>query len=809
MTSTRLRWPATTGISLLAALATWVALWSWAGLVEGPSGYLVPALMVCLLVAVTGVVLRSLRVHPLLVPLAQVAVLLLWVTRTWARDPAWGGWLPTPASMREVIARVEGGLAAAQAYAAPVPDDAPIIFALLIAGAAGIALLVDFIACGLRRVPLAGLPMLAVYTVPVSILPDGVPWWVFAAGALSFLALLATEEAERLAHWGRQISGSGRLVDSLDAEVNTQTMRSSARKIGLTATGLAVVVPIFLPTLSTSLFGGGGSGIGGDGDAVSISNPMADLRRDLVRGEDIDLVRVTTPERDPSYLRISVLDTFDGKTWRPSGRDIPVEQRADGRLPRPPGLEPSVPRREVPYSIEIGSDFDSKWLPAPYPSSYITVQGDWRYDTSTLDFVSAADGQTTEDVDYSLRALKLDPTAQSLASAAPALEEVFTPYTALPSSMPDMVRDLAREVTRRERSRFEKAVALQDWFREKGGFTYSTARSAGNGIDELEQFLGTGPDSRVGYCEQFAAAMAVMGRALGIPSRVAVGFLRPESVADNTFVYSAHDLHAWPELYFEGTGWLRFEPTPQARANSVPGYTSQVVPTDSPSTPELSDEINADQNRFDRETQAPGAADSGNNGGSGAVLRATLSWLGAFVGVLVLLGGPRLARAAVRRRRLSGASTPVEVAEAAWAELRDTALDLGLAWDDTVTLRTRARALVTSFGEPSSRTPDDQRLTRLPQTGAAADPEAAHGLERLVKHVERARYARSTDTDRDAFTDLDLCVQALRNGVSRQRRAVATWFPASLLKNLDRGLRGRQQVTEEPTTGDLGVDHAV
>ncbi len=61
--------------------------------------------------------------------------------------------------------------------------------------------------------------------------------------------------------------------------------------------------------------------------------------------------------------------------------------------------------------------------------------------------------------------------------------------------------------------------------------------------------------------------MAVMARVIGIPARMAVGFLKPSLVegTDDVWEYSAHDLHAWPELYFDGFGWVRFEPTPGDR----------------------------------------------------------------------------------------------------------------------------------------------------------------------------------------------------------------------------------------------------
>ncbi|HEX6246676.1 MAG TPA: DUF3488 and transglutaminase-like domain-containing protein [Nocardioidaceae bacterium] len=786
MSRARVDWAAVVLPSFLAALTTWVALFAWAGFVADPSGYLAPTLGALLLVALSGSLLRSLRTPTVLVLLAQLAVLALWFTHRWVPAEAWGGWWPTSGSLAEAGALLRQGAAAAQSYPAPVPESVPEILPLLVASGALVGVLVDLLACGLRRVPVAGLPLLAVYTAPVSILDGGVPWWVFAAGAVGFLALLVTDQARSLSLWGRPVSRTGTFVDSGAGTLPGISLRTSARRIGLTATSLAVVAPLVVPTLSLSLLPGSGPGGAGDGDQVSITNPMVGLRRDLARGRDVDLLTVQTENADPSYLRISVLDAFNGLTWKPSRRDIPSEQRAEGTLPDPPGLDGGIPRREVDLQITTEDAFDSAWLPTPYPVTSIDAPGDWRYDTDTFDFISAADGQTAGGLTYSLSALEVDASAEALLAGGASPEAIFTPNTEVPDDLPELVEELAREVTDGLGSKYEKAVQLQNWFRRDGDFSYSLNRGpTGNGNEDLVRFLTPGPEGRIGYCEQFAASMALMGRTLGIPSRVAVGFLEPQQVGQGRYVYSAWDLHAWPEMYFDGAGWVRFEPTPGTRAPSVPDYTTADVaapePSELPTTSEapLSPE-QADRDRLQGDAAPTGGEDGSSSGGT--AVRTAL----VVLGLLALLLAPRLARAAVRRRRWSQALSAREAAEAGWRELRDTALDLRLGWDDTITLRTQARSLAAAFGPGRSKDVDE--VARIRSRGAAANPDAAHALERVVRDVEQARYSRDTagahgrETD-DVRADVELCADALYAGAMKKRRRSAVWLPASLVRN--------------------------
>ena len=533
---------------------------------------------------------------------------------------------------------------------------------------------------------------------------------------------------------------------------------------------------------------------------------MVDLKRDLVRGADVDLVRVRTKDPDPSYLRISVLNTFDGTAWRPAGRDIPREQRADGPVARPPGLDGNVVTRRYRSTIDVSEFFTSRWLPTPYPVSAVDAPGDWRYDRSTMDFISAAANQTTAGLTYTVDALQLSPTASQLADAVPAPLSVFTPNTALPRSLPRSVGTLAQQVTQGKTTKFEQAVALQQWFREDGGFRYSLARPAGSGTQDLVSFLSTGKNGRVGFCEQFAAAMAVMGRTLGIPSRVAVGFLRADNTGPDTWTFSTHDLHAWPEMYFGGVGWVRFEPTPQSRTGAVPGYTTQSLPTAAPSSSSNAPSAAPSVNRVDKTTNGTTPT---TPGGSGPTLGhpLVLGGLGVLLALVALALTPRALRTRVRSRRRAGAGTVTDWVEAAWLEIRDSAVDLGVAWDDHVTLRTAATRLEGSFGDPGEA---DDALTRG-RRGRDVNPDAAAALQRLVGLLERARYARSlppgATTHAEVLADVDACVAALGAGAGRNRRSRAAWLPASVLSWP--GARRRRVRHRARVLGQPGVDRAL
>jgi len=132
------------------------------------------------------------------------------------------------------------------------------------------------------------------------------------------------------------------------------------------------------------------------------------------------------------------------------------------------------------------------------------------------------------------------------------LAEIAERFLELPDDFSPRVAQLAEEITGAASTPYEKALALQDFFRDESLFSYDLGTSAG----------------------QFAGTYAAMARAVGLPSRVAVGFTPGEfDPSINTYRVSGKHAHAWPEVWLDGIGWLRFEPTPGRGAPDDQIYT--------------------------------------------------------------------------------------------------------------------------------------------------------------------------------------------------------------------------------------------
>lgn len=765
--------------------------WAWlAALLAGAAlaplvadkQYLVVGALAGALVAATGVGCRLARLPTPVTVLLQLLVLLEWLTIGYAGSDAWLGVIPSGASTATLADLVRSALETARTSVPPAPVDTAVV-ACMATIVALVVLVVDLVAVTWRRPALVGLLFLGIYMAPVSLLAGNVPVTAFVPGAIGYVFLLAAEQRDRLSHWGRQITSAGSLLVGREPATPTVTsLVSAGRRVGFGAVALAVVLPVLVPTLPRTLFGDGplsvdGSvrgGGGGDG-SVDVDNPMLDMTRNLQAQSPEVLLRVITDDPDPDYLRLAALDRFDGDSWEPGPRTGETSIGLD-QTPVVPGLGSQVTRERFEYDVQFTADFQSDWLPTTYPLTKVVADGEWGIDTVHLD-VSARDDDEldTTGMDYGFSAAEVTPTREQLESAGE-LPEAMSPFLELPG-LPQDISALAEEVTADAELPIDKALALQEWFREDSGIEYSTQQADGDGIEAIEDFLFT---SKVGYCEQFAAAMAMMARSVGIPARIGVGFLRPTEEEPGTYVYRGKDMHSWPELYFDGVGWLRFEPTPGTRAVNAPSYNSTAGggPVTTAPTATATGGPTAPAPTRAAAGDVPGQSGGSDGGGNAS----TLLWTGlVLLGLVAIAVMPRLVRSDVRRRRWARASV-TGAAEPAWLELRDGTVDLGLAFDDRATLRTAGQGLRTHVG---------------------SDQPAIDALNRLVVRVEQARFARAGNTGAGdepgrARGDVQTVLGALAAGRNRRRLLRATWLPMSLLRRVGRdagsGLRSGRGV---------------
>jgi transglutaminase-like putative cysteine protease len=696
-----------------------------------------------------------------LVPLAGLAALIIYLVLRYAHDQAYFWVVPNRAAIEQLQQVAESGHTDISRYAAPIAVSPGIEF-LVTAGVGLVALAVDTLAVTLRRAALAGLPLLALYTVPTTVAPNGVGWVAFALGGIGYLTLLLAEARERVSRWGRPMRYSAPRAN-YRPEVETAPLAQVGRRVGAVALGLALVVPALLPDINGSMFGFSGQGFGrghGGGKSVTVINPILKLGQDLRRGVNKPVIRYTGKA---TYIRLTGLDEFTGDKWAPGSFKVSNKKNdVTAGFIAPPGLAPKVKRVPHDYSISV-FDLETTWLPLPYPPVVVSnIEGRWVYDEASFNVIPT--NGSKHNFSYKVQALSVEPTAADLRAAGPAPASLAK-LTELPKNMPSIVARTAQAWTAGAKTPFDQALMIQNHLRG-GDFTYTTkvqdTLGDATGVQAVAAFLQT----RAGYCVHFASAMAVLARDLGIPARVAVGFTAGERQPDGSHIVKTHDAHAWPELYFSGVGWVAFEPTPAGARTPRPGFSDDAgTPVGGSSDP--THPSSGPVPSGSASTGVPHSVQGQQNGGRGRVRGGSIAIagrqlpllpIGIVLGVLVLALIPLLARTFIRRERWRRASSPTALAGATWDELLDTLLDYGYEW-------------------PASD-PPRRGVDRIGQDRDFA-VETREALRRLASATERSRYAPEIGDVGDLRSDVETVRAALREQATRWEAARARFLPRS------------------------------
>lgn len=648
-------------------------------------------------------------------------VLVGFITARFAADTAIFGVLPGTGAIGRFLDLAEGAFASIRNQAIPATADTTILL-LLVCGVGVIAIVVDLLAVGLRRPALAGIPLLVLAAVPGMTSFDLSDGFAFALAAAGYLwLLLAAAEGRRI-----------RLSIVTGAFVIATTL----------------VVPLALPPVQAA---GGGGGLVSTG-----INPTINLGKDLESAVNTTALVYSTESGDSQYLRLATLSKFSGDDWVPA---VPKQRRNNGMdaFAEPPGLGSRIKKITQITTVTIGN-LRSPWLPLPYPTSAVTgLSGDWFWEADSLAASSPDAGIANQS--YRVTSVAIQPRPAQLSAAGSVVPSGFDKYLALPKELPAIISDTAETVAGAEQGSYAKAVALQQYFRSDV-FTYSVKAPIdkdydGTGMAVLARFL----EVKSGYCVHFASAMAVMARSLGIPARIAVGF-QPGSAIDTDaprgkgYRVTSHDLHAWPELYFDGIGWVPFEPTPGR--GSVPSYADVAVAgVPAPLSPaQLAAQSTASPapvaGQNDRGNQL---SDIGVGGSSAARSLSSSIWVGVVVVLLLLL----VFLPALRRRLARAARLRAATAGEAWSEVLATAEDLGLR-------------------VPAALTPRQIALSLAPVAGGAS-------LQRLRFAVERESFAAGAPPVVDAH-DVHAVRALLRADATSSRRFIAALFPASVWRRI-------------------------
>lgn len=690
--------------------------------------------------------------------------------------------IPTGGSISHLWDLAREGMSDMPRYFAPVPPLRGFLL-LATAGIGAIGALTDLVAVRLRRSALAGLPLLALFSVPVaagatkSAVGTGV---VFCLGMVGYLALLGADGRERLRLWGKLVTPWQQAADEPPDEEegpNTRALAASGRRIGLAAVVLALFTPLLIPGLHAhKIIPGHKIGIG-PGNGGRLPNPVDQMNRSLLEPKPSVVLTYHTTDRSgqPPYLQAYVLNDLGTDTWRMSLGGSGVPLGSDGTLPRVPGLtHGGWPRVQTKITIRSGTQGSVpgvNFLPLPYPDRALISSGGWQADPGTLMVYSTS--QSLSGLSYTVISDDVSPGGQEL-GRSPAAGSSMSDFLTVPSAFRSLSA-LASKITKSAKTPFARAIALQQWFNTDGGFKYSLVVAQSSGAAALKNFLLY---SKRGYCEQFAFGMAVLARLLGIPSRIAIGYTAGTPLGHGNYEVKSSDAHAWPELYFPGFGWLPWEPTPAGTqvgqgtarppAYSVglggvtgPGpigrgslggrnHGSTQHPGHRQST--IGHKLTPDPGQFSGTTGPP--ARRHHPGPPVALI---------VVGVLlvVALVGPRITRSLTRRRRWLAARDDAARAHAAWQELLDDLVDHGIGYGPGESPRAVARRVTTA-----------QRL---------AGP-AGEALGRLAEAEERACYAREPARSGTLRADVATVRGAVSASVTPRARWQARLVPISVLE---------------------------
>jgi transglutaminase-like putative cysteine protease len=491
------------------------------------------------------------------------------------------------------------------------------------------------------------------------------------------------------------------------------------------------------------------------------------------------VLTIKAPRTAP-YWRATTLDAFVDGHWRQDaieidptridGRDALVDDPLVPAAARDPGnwMEQKVTVRALRDTHLVGATVPVAFEPG-FASAY----------SAGVAYV----GRLRRDQDYRVWSYAPTPSPRQLARSRPDYPTVIKDYgyylglgdgaSSLPfgtsgrdATMEDGFRqgfldteyrplyEIAKQVAGSPRNPYAAVVALEAWFRTGGNFEYDEKPPVSRSRPPLVAFVD---GHRRGYCQHFAGAMALMLRYLGIPARVGAGFGTGRYNA-NTGEWTVADTnaHTWVEVWFNGYGWLPFDPTP-GRGRLRASYSSSSLFFDADGAAsafagvgaalgldllrsQVRGSATARQDRV-RGADPGGARTAGEAGArSGGDSPASGSLIALLLGIGVVLTTGLWAVKLVRRRARYLTRDPRRLAGAVRLDLVDYLVDQGVPIAASATPSELSSEMERSVGVSGERLADALSEARYAPEAQATDAagRARHEL-RAVRRGLRGR----------------------------------------------------------------------
>ncbi|MEJ3750339.1 transglutaminaseTgpA domain-containing protein [Actinomycetes bacterium KLBMP 9797] len=352
-------------------------------------------------------------------------------------------------------------------------------------------------------------------------------------------------------------------------------------------------------------------------------------------------------------VRLAVLSDYDGVTWR-----VGATYRGAGRVLPSPVAASNSTVDSVRQEITV-ADLTGRLLPAvATPTGVDGARVAYDPVTGTL---IRPEGLAAG-LRYTVTSAREQPDTGLLTAADVPSGDAVARWLRVGEGVPEQIQTLADQLADENGAPYQRAVAIEEFL----GTHYRVVADApsGHAYPNLNFFL-FGPSNgggQEGTSEQFAASFAVLGRLMGLPTRVVVGF---DSESGTGPVRGANAF-AWPEVLFEDVGWVPFDPMPKPNTTPRPVEQDFKPPTEEPTEPPTEAPVTADAS-----ASAPplAAGPSGGRGATGPMIAGGVTAL-----MTLALGGAALAvlamRRSLRRRRLADGS-PAERVAGAWLEVGD------------------------------------------------------------------------------------------------------------------------------------------